>query len=86
MSTHVVGIRLPDDDWKKMKAVWDACKAAGIGAPPEVYAFFNGIPPDDEGVLVDVEVATREWSAEMEAGLVVDLSQLPAGVKILRFC
>ena len=30
MSTSVVGIKPPDDTWRKMKAAWDACMAADV--------------------------------------------------------
>ena len=40
MSTHLVGIVPPDDDWKKMKAVWDACDNADVDIPKDVSEFF----------------------------------------------
>lgn len=54
MSTHVVGIVPPDDDWKKMKQVYDACVAANIDVPDNVWDFFNNEEPDDAGVLIDL--------------------------------
>jgi hypothetical protein len=54
MSTHVTGIRPPDEKFKKMLAVWQACEAAGIEVPDEVDDFFNGEKPDPKGVQVDL--------------------------------
>ena len=83
MSTHVVGIRPPDSDWKKMKAIWDACEAANVHPPDAVLKFFDFTTPDAKGVLVDLK--PREWSADGQAGLEVDISTLPPGVKTIRF-
>jgi hypothetical protein len=57
MSTYVIGFRPPDAKWLKMKEVYDACEAAGISIPDEVDDFFNGEPPDEAGVRVDLEDA-----------------------------
>jgi hypothetical protein len=45
MSTHVVGFKPPDEKWRKMKAVWDACEAAGTDPPAAVSKFFEGDVP-----------------------------------------
>lgn len=55
MSTHVIGIVPPDETWKKMKAIWDACTAAKIEIPEAVDAFFGGVRPEEKGVVVDIE-------------------------------
>lgn len=52
MSTHVVGFIPPDEKWQKMKAVWDACRAAGVEVPEDVCDFFEGGEPDPAGVEV----------------------------------
>lgn len=44
MSTRVYGIILPDEKWKKMKSVYDACRAAGINPPLEVEEFLATKP------------------------------------------
>jgi hypothetical protein len=89
MSTYVVAIRPPDAKWQQMKAVWDACHAAGVAAPPEVVQFFNYEDPDPAGVVLDIsrqDGTVTEWSNEDSAGLEVDLKALPADVTRLRFC
>lgn len=83
MSTHVIGIKPPDDLWVRMKAAWDACLAAGVAMPDGVEEFFNDEDPDPAGVLV--EVPTRKWSDNSREGVEVDLADLPAHIKTIRF-
>jgi len=83
MSTHVVGIRPPDEDWRKMKAAYDACAAAGLEPPEAVSRFFEWEEPDESGVVV--EIPTRPFKAEMREGFEVDVDALPEGVKTIRF-
>lgn len=88
MSTNVVGIVPPDDEWKKMKKIWDACKEAGIEPPKDVWAFFNDEYPDAAGGIIEQEKlgkAVEEWSNESSVGFEVDLAMLPPHVKKLRF-
>lgn len=83
MSTHVVGFRPADEKWHRMKAVWDACKAAKTEVPKEVVAFFNYEEPDEAGIEVEFERRTgdapvTEWQDERggRAGVEVDLEKL----------
>lgn len=87
MSTHVVGIRPPDDLWHKMKAVWDACSTIGVEIPDEVQDYFGGQAPDPKGVVVSLRGTgcVQEYKAEMREGFEVDISKLPKNVKIVRF-
>ena len=85
MSTHVVGFVPPDDKWRQMKQVWDACERAGVECPPDVYKFFNDEPPDECGHEVSLKGALRPYKAEMHEGFEVDISKLPPNVKIIRF-
>lgn len=88
MSTNVAGIRPPDEKWKQMKAVRDACVAAGVAIPKDVDAFFNDETPDPSGVLLcqsDLGAAVRKWEAQDRNGFEVDVTKLPPGVKIIRF-
>lgn len=84
MSTYVVGIKPPDDKWKKMKAVYDACKNAGIETPDEVDEFFNYEIPDQAGVVVEID-ELREWEEDTSDGYEIDIEKLPKDVKVLRF-
>jgi len=99
MSTHVVGFRPPDEKWRKMKAVWDACKAAETDPPVEVEDFFGGDEPDEAGVEVRLDPlllddnkaklgVVVDWEDDMREGLEVDLEKLRANfpsVTKLRF-
>ena len=83
MSTHVIGFAPPDDEWKKMKAVWDACDNAGLPIPRKVEEFFGGDPPDDAGV--EVKLMVEEWRDEGREGYEVNLDKVPKHVKRIRF-
>jgi hypothetical protein len=87
MSTHVIGIRPPDAKWNQMKAVWDACKNAGIEPPEKVKDFFEYDSPDPAGIRVELQgnPCVRAYSDDMQQGFEVDITKLPKDVKILRF-
>lgn len=87
MSTHVVAIRPPDERWTQMKAVYDACAAAGLQPPDEVMDYFDGEEPDPKGVVLDLvrSGAVQDWSDDYSIGLEVRLAKLPPDVQILRF-
>lgn len=86
MSTRVLGIVKGDDEWRRMKDVWDACQAAKVEVPREVEHYFRGYSPQVEGVEVDVRPAvTRDTSQNARDRWVVDLSKLPPGVVVLVF-
>lgn len=87
MSTHVAGVRPPDERWQRMKAAYEACRAAGLTVPPEVTEFFDWDEPDPAGVVVNLDQHTsvREWSDDTRAGYEVVLGQLPPEVTVLRF-
>lgn len=87
MSTHVIGFKPPDEKWKKMKAVYDACRAASVRPPKDVEDFFCDGSPDDQGVEVDLEKhsCTKEYSYDMRQGYEIDLKKLPPDVTVIRF-
>jgi hypothetical protein len=86
MSTHVVGIRPPDEKWKRMKGVWKACVAADTPIPNEVLDFFDDEEPDEAGVILDLdERCCEEWSDEHRSGYEIDLALLPDDVTKIRF-
>ena len=88
MSTSVTGFKPPDEKWKKMKAIWDACEKACVNTPAKVEKFFNGVPPDDSGVEVELEdtPCCREYREEMCNGYEIEIAKLPKDIKIIRFC
>lgn len=85
----VVGFRPPDDGWRKMKAVYDACVAAGVDVPAVVAKFFGHTRPDPAGVEVGLEKheCCRKFSDSDlgYGGFEIDITKLPPGVKIVRF-
>jgi len=83
MSTHVVGIKLPDDKWKDMKRIWDECESMDICPPKEVEDYFDGEPPDEKGVIVDIP--SVHWTDEMADGYEIHVEQIPKDVTIIRF-
>ena len=83
MSTHVIGFVPPDERWQAMKAVWDACKATGIGVPAEVEIFFDGEDPDPAGQ--EVPLPAREWSDQSREGYELDVAAIPSQVRTIRF-
>lgn len=87
METRVVGIKPPDEKWKAMKKVWDACSEAGVEPPVEVLEFFGDEDPDDAGVVVGLgdHSCVKEYRAEMQQGFEIVIDALPKDVKIIRF-
>lgn len=83
MSTHVVGFVAPDDKWRRMKEVWDACKVAKVGVPDEVDLFFRGEQPDDHGMKVELPVTP--WSDDSRQGYELAVSDIPKNVSVIRF-
>lgn len=83
MSTDVQGFRPPGEQFEKMRAAYEACSEAGVDIPGEVEDFFEGEPPDPQGVCVDIAEAATERPGG--AGYEVDLTKLPAGVTVIRF-
>ena len=83
MSTHVIGFVPPDAKWKKMKAIWDSCGAAGIAVPKEVDDFFGGEAPDERGV--EKEIPYEDYSEECKEGFEIEVDKIPKDVKVIRF-
>jgi hypothetical protein len=75
-------------EWDSMKAVWDACAAAGVDAPDEVTKFFNGEEPVRTSALdpTDAVTATPD-GVDAKDGMTyeVRIDKLPAGAKLLVF-
>lgn len=87
MTTHIIGFVPPDNRWKEMKKVYDACLFAGIEAPEEVLEFFNDEPPDDLGIEIDLEddKSSTEYQREGSEGFQIELKKLPKEIKFIRF-
>jgi hypothetical protein len=90
MSTHVTGFKPPDDTWARMKAVWDACAAVNIPPPREVDNYFQGVPPDPEGVEVTQDDlinygALRPWEDDHSQGYELLVDRIPQDTTVIRF-
>jgi len=87
MSTHVVLLRSKDDPvYQKNLKVLLACNEAGVQVPPEIAEYFGGQTDAADPVYpLEIEFEPREWSSEMSDGVEIDIDQLPAGVKTIRF-
>jgi len=83
MSTSVKGFRPPDEKWKRMKAIWDTCKAANIEPPELVQEFFDWHEPDPKGIEVHLRVT--KWGAEMSDGCELKVEDIPKNVTVIRF-
>jgi len=83
MSTHVAGFVPPDETWQKMKAIFDACRAADVPVPDEVEDFFEGEDPDPAGMETGLPV--RKLNDQDRAGYELDVKDIPATVKTIRF-
>ncbi len=89
MSTHVIGFKPPDEKWKKMKAIYDSCNAAGVSVPREVYEFFNNDTPTEEGVAVSEKDlvkagAVKAYRDDMKDGYDIFTDKLDPDIKIIR--
>ncbi len=83
MSTHVVGLVPPDEKWKKMKAVYDSCRAAELPIPDEVEKFFDHEDPDPMGVAI--AIPCQEYKGYAQQGVEVLVENIPKHVKAIRF-
>ena len=90
MSTSVIGIKPPDEKFKKMYAIYKACETAGVSTPPEVDEYFNDEPPDEAGVLIFMSgaceyEAVKQWEDESGFGYEIDITRLPKDITKIRF-
>ncbi len=87
MSSHVVGIRPADEEYMKKVAAYNACAAAGVSTPDELEDFFDGMPPNPDGVVVDLddEECCEKYNEHMRDGFTIDVTKLPEGVRYVRF-
>jgi len=89
---RINGVQPVDEEWRKMKKVWDACKEADIDPPGDVHDYFEGQDPNDlpEGLEVDLgsrdadgqdnghyrSKAITSVDREMACGVDINLEQL----------
>lgn len=88
MSTHVIGIKEPTEEFRKKYEAYRACEAAGVRPPKEVADFFDGVGfqyIDSTGMEVELDKScAREWKADMKEGYEIEVAKIPAGVTRVR--
>lgn len=87
MSTCVTFLRDNKDKEYQLKLkILLTCKEADIDPPKEVDEYFggNGIDCDPEYPL-EVKCSPRDWGDEFSEGFEIDVSEIPKGVKTIRF-
>ena len=91
MSTCVMGIRPPDDEWKKRVAAWKACKEAYLDPPQELEEYFDNLncydPEEDQGPLISLgdEPYCKKYNSEGASGFEIEIAKLPKGLTHIRF-
>ena len=85
-SYDVIGMKVQDEKWEKMKNVWNTCRVAGIDVPEEVETFFDWNNPNEmHGMQVDISNAISQPSLEEYVAWDVDIDKLPPDIKVVRF-
>jgi hypothetical protein len=84
MSTYVLLLRDGSCPHHQLKVkVLQACLEADVAVPEEVDKYFDGTDDPDYGLIIPFEA--REYNGEHETGVEIDISELPEGVKTIRF-
>jgi hypothetical protein len=84
MSTHIMLLRDRNDpEHQKKAAVLKSCLEANVDVPEEIDKYFDFSDDPDYGLVIPFKA--REYSGEGEEGLEIDISELPEGVKTIRF-
>ena|SRR5579859_2108972 len=93
MSMHVTSFRDMDGGFKRMLEIKNFCDAHGVSYPKEVTDYFG----DDVSSLdsdtslyenfaeIDLDDKLRKWHNDDHSGLEIDVADIPAEVKTLRF-
>ena len=85
---HIKGIREPDQEFMDMKAVYEACKKAGISVPDRVQEFFDWQDPSPLGIVSDLDLSDAVQAyddGKGREGFDVDISRLPKNITHIRF-
>lgn len=84
ISLCVSGITPPDDEFYKMKAIWDSCNAAGIDVPEKVLEYFDWKDPDEKGITRAIDYCTTNYSERYSSGYDIELSKLDPNIRFIR--
>ncbi len=82
----LTAVKAPDEKYKRYKKVWFACEEAGVDIPEEVLDFFEGMVPDERGVVIEnCSHFTKEWEEhKWTGGKIIDLAKVPDDITHLR--
>lgn len=81
LDIYVYGFRPPDERWQKMKAIYQACKSAGVKLPEEVESFFGDDSPDGPGRQVHIPHSVTADHTTYE----VNLDHIPKDIRLIQF-
>lgn len=83
----VIGIRPPDEEYKKKLAAYRACEEADVEVPRKLQEFFGYKEPNDLGVEINLtgDKCINGLKEEYVDGCLVHLELLPHGIKLIKF-
>lgn len=88
MSTHIIGIMPPTEEFNKKFAAYQACEEAGIAIPDELSTYFNDKEPNSNGMEIEIENSPAIEESDTStgrSGFIVDVTKLPPGVTKVEF-
>lgn len=83
MSSYVRAVIEPNEQYRKMYAVYEACEDAGIDPPDEVTDFFHGEVPNPDGM--EVMMRSHHSVSDSRDFYDVYVKELPEGTSVIRF-
>ena len=84
MSTYIIGFASQDENYQKMRQIWENCTEMNISIPDEVDNFFNYEKPNEDGIKI--EIPNQGWSdGDMSTGIEVNIKNIPEIVEKIRF-
>ena len=85
ISTYVYGIVEADEEYMKMKKIYDACIDADVDIPKKVTDYFDDNTPDDDGIIMELDHIAKKEVRDMEEGYKIKVSDIPSSVKYIKF-
>ena len=84
INTYIIGFTPQDENYQKMRQIWENCTEMNISIPDEVDDFFNYEEPNEDGI--EMEIPNQEWSdGDMSTGIEVNIKNIPEIVEKIRF-
>jgi hypothetical protein len=85
MLVGVTGLTKPDEQWLKMKAVWDTCTEAGVVIPHTVKEYFDFDEPNEQEFAMSLHTLATKYENSNEVGYEIEVDNIPSNVKTIRF-